>query len=136
MTWTPNLLEVRMMATHTTTQTTSLTARMAVAVLTLMAGVAAGCGGSGPHAPLTPEVLRGEAAHVQPQRVLALSASCGSVEFPCPDAYVKTVDEIVRSSMDFIGYALVQPDKLLGMPVLGLSGRIGPGIGNTIVHGE
>lgn len=79
----------------------------------LLAGCLGGGGvGGGGTVVLTPEVHRGPANGARPSRVLALSASCGSVELSCPHRYIETVDGIVRSSLDFAGYAVVQPDQL------------------------
>lgn len=74
-------------------------------------GILAGCGGS-PRRPLTAEVRYGAGYSSRPAKILALSASCGSVEFHCPRDYVATVDNIVRSSMGFAGYQLVVPESL------------------------
>ena len=59
---------------------------------------------------LHPEVQRGSAA--QPGKVIVLSAQCGSVERRCPDSYSAAVDEIVRSNLEFGGYALIDPTTL------------------------
>ncbi len=61
---------------------------------------------------LVPQVQAGPSAQIPAKRVLALSASCGSVEFECPPEYVSVVDGIVRSSMDFAGYSIVDPATL------------------------
>jgi hypothetical protein len=75
------------------------------------APLSSGCGGGGTVV-LAPEIQRGPAHGVRPNKVLALSASCGSMELSCPHRYIETVDGIVRSSLDFAGYAVVQPDQL------------------------
>lgn len=73
---------------------------------------------SGPVTPaMTPQVRHGPGVHVNPHKVLALSATCGSVEFSCPRSYIDTVDSIVRSTMDFAGYNLVLPDQLLNKTI-------------------
>ena len=68
------------------------------------------CGGR--PVPLKPQVRVGPANGANPNRVLALPATCGSVEFTCPPSYISTVNSIVRSSMDFAGYALVESEQL------------------------
>ena len=68
--------------------------------------------GSGTQVQLRPQVQLGPASHEQANKVLALSATCGSVEFECPEEYVAVVDGIVRSTMDFAGYTLVEPRTL------------------------
>ena len=73
---------------------------------------------SGPVTPaMTPQVRHGPGVHVKPQKILALSATCGSVTAPCPRTYIDTVDNIVRSGMDFAGYTLVLPDQLLNKTI-------------------
>lgn len=61
---------------------------------------------------LRPEANMGPGASVRPTKTLAMSASCGSAEFECPDSYVDTVNGIVRSSLEFKGYSLVLPEQL------------------------
>jgi hypothetical protein len=61
---------------------------------------------------LHPQVQPGPAAGVRPNRVLVLHAACGSVEFPCPDSYIDTVDTIVRGGLEFDGYNLVEAEGL------------------------
>lgn len=61
---------------------------------------------------LYPQVHVGPGARVKPARVLVLTASCGSMESRCPREYIATVDNIVRSSLDFAGYALVDAATL------------------------
>lgn len=61
---------------------------------------------------LRPESNMGPGAAVRPTKTLALAATCGSAEFECPDSYIDTVDGIVRSSLEFKGYALVLPEQL------------------------
>lgn len=61
---------------------------------------------------LHPEVQYGPGKNVQPKKVLALSATCGSMELKCPQSYITTVDGIVQSSMEFAGYALIDADTL------------------------
>lgn len=77
----------------------------------LFALVACSCGG-GQKVVLEPQVHLGPAQNVRPKRILALSASCGSVEFSCPHRYIETVDGIVRSSLDFTGFTVVDPETL------------------------
>lgn len=79
--------------------------------LALALALAAACGPS-TQVKLTPQVQPGPGNHNSATRVLALSASCGSVEFECPDNYVSVVDSIVRSTMDFAGYKLVEASGL------------------------
>lgn len=81
------------------------------AVLLSVTAALAGCATSTPR-PLVAQVQAGPGNQVRPQKVLALSAACGSAEFRCPREYVATVDAIVRSTMDFAGYQLVSPDTL------------------------
>ena len=78
----------------------------------LAALVFAGCATGSATPALSPQVQVGPGAKMNAVRVLTLSASCGSVEFECPAEYVGLVDSIVRSSMDFAGYALVDPETL------------------------
>ena len=79
-------------------------------VSTLVATAA--CASAPPPPPLTPQVQPGPAAGATPRRVLVLQASCGSIEFRCPREYIATVDQIVRSSLEFSGYALVSAEQL------------------------
>lgn len=78
----------------------------------VIALAASACAGSRPPPVLRPQVQIGPGARVATRRVLVLSASCGSMEFRCPREYIDTVDGIVRSQMDFAGYALVDPETL------------------------
>lgn len=78
--------------------------------ITILGG-AASCAEAPPVA-LMPQVQAGPGYQTRPTRVLALSASCGSVDFQCPPEYGSTVDGIVRSGLEFAGYAVVQPDQL------------------------
>jgi hypothetical protein len=73
--------------------------------------LAAGCASRAPVA-LVADLQRGPGQGTRPGRVLALSASCGSLEFRCPREYVDAVDGIVRSGLEFHDVALVQPDQL------------------------
>jgi hypothetical protein len=73
---------------------------------------AAACAGA-PPAPPQGEVAWGPARAARPNRILVLSATCGSVEFHCPREYVETVDAIVRSGLEFDGYHLVETRDLL-----------------------
>jgi len=61
---------------------------------------------------LFPQVQSGPAASVHPNRVLVLQASCGSIEYHCPAEFAKTVDTIVRSGLEFAGYAVVDSESL------------------------
>lgn len=61
---------------------------------------------------LHPQVQYGPAASVKPKRVLALHAMCGSLESRCPREYEQSVDAIVRSGLEFAGYAVVDSEKL------------------------
>lgn len=79
--------------------------------LALALALASACGSTN-QVQLRPQVQLGPASHEQATKVLALSATCGSVEFECPDEYVAVVDGIVRSTMDFAGYTLVEPRTL------------------------
>lgn len=67
---------------------------------------------SGPAPNLVAQVLRAPEAQPAPRLVLALDADCGSMEFSCPDQYTTTVDNIVRSSMDFVGYNMVPEERV------------------------
>jgi hypothetical protein len=58
------------------------------------------------------QVQAGPGSQTRATRVLSLSASCGSVDFECPPEYIETVDGIVRSTMEFAGYSLVEPRTL------------------------
>jgi hypothetical protein len=80
-------------------------------VLILLVAASA-CATSRPPPALQPQVQMGPGVRTQARRVLVLSASCGSMEFRCPREYIETVDGIVRSQMDFAGYALVDPETL------------------------
>jgi hypothetical protein len=57
-------------------------------------------------------VQYGPAAQIKPMRVLALQATCGSVDARCPKEYAETVDGIVRSGLEFAGYAVVDSNTL------------------------
>jgi hypothetical protein len=72
---------------------------------------ALGCATQKPSA-LHPQVQYGPAASIKPKRVLALTAMCGSVEKRCPKEYVQSVDAIVRSGLEFAGYAVVDSESL------------------------
>lgn len=61
---------------------------------------------------LRPQVMTGPAAGSPPGRVLVLHAACGSVDLPCPQSYIETVDAIVRGGLEFAGYNLVESDSL------------------------
>jgi hypothetical protein len=61
---------------------------------------------------LVPDVQRGPASGVPAGRVLALRASCGSVEYRCPREFGQTVDSIVRGGLEFAGYSVVDDDSL------------------------
>jgi len=61
---------------------------------------------------LHPEVQPGPAVGARPNRVLVLPASCGSVEEPCPQEYIKTVDDIIRGGLEFAGINVVQAENL------------------------
>lgn len=78
----------------------------------LIALALSACATSKPPPVLQPQVQIGPGSHTPARRVLVLSASCGSMEFRCPREYIDSVDGIVRSQMDFAGYALVDPDTL------------------------
>lgn len=68
---------------------------------------------AGPSMPaLRAHVRYGPGLHVLPRKVLALSAVCRSVESDCPDEYSAIVDNIVRMSTAFAGYALIVPEDL------------------------
>jgi len=61
---------------------------------------------------LVPDVQPGPASGTPAGRVLALRASCGSVEYRCPQEFGQTVDSIVRGGLEFAGYAVVDDDSL------------------------
>jgi len=61
---------------------------------------------------LIPEVQPGPASGTPAGTVLALRASCGSVEYRCPKEFGQTVDSIVRGGLEFAGYAVVDDDSL------------------------
>src|SRR5215471_648882 len=61
---------------------------------------------------LVPDVQRGPADVVPAGRVLALRASCGSVEYRCPKEFGQTVDAIVRGGLEFAGYTVVDDETL------------------------
>jgi hypothetical protein len=74
----------------------------------------AGCvASSRPQPVLVADVRSGPGVAIHPKRTLALSATCGSVEWRCPKSYVDTVDGIVRGGLEFEGHALIQSDELL-----------------------
>ncbi|HEY4177951.1 MAG TPA: hypothetical protein VGM90_13985 [Kofleriaceae bacterium] len=60
----------------------------------------------------TPEVQGGPAEGARPGRILVLEPSCGGLEEKCPQTYVRTVDNMVRASLEFKGLAVVDPDHL------------------------
>jgi hypothetical protein len=61
---------------------------------------------------LVPDFQLGPANMVPAGRVLALRASCGSVEYRCPKEFGQTVDSIVRGGLEFAGYAVVDDESL------------------------
>ncbi len=67
---------------------------------------------SGPAPKLVAQVSRPASEQPAPRLVLALDADCGSMEFTCPDQYKGTVDNIVRASMDFVGYNLIPEQQV------------------------
>jgi hypothetical protein len=73
---------------------------------------ASACATARPAPLLRPQVEIGPGARTPSRRVLVLSASCGSMEFRCPREYTDSVDGIVRSQLDFAGYALIDPETL------------------------
>ncbi|MBP9087935.1 MAG: hypothetical protein KBG15_17570 [Kofleriaceae bacterium] len=80
-------------------------------ILSLFTIAATGCMATS--APvLRPEANMGPGGAVRPTKTLAMAATCGSAESECPDAYIDIVDGIVRSSLEFKGYALVLPEQL------------------------
>ncbi len=81
------------------------------AILSMFTIALTGCMATGSTA-LRPEANMGPGAAVRPTKTLAMSATCGSAEFECPDSYIDTVNSIVRSSLEFKGYALVLPEQL------------------------
>ncbi len=66
-----------------------------------------------PPRPLSPEVALGPARAARPARVLVTRAHCGSMEYRCPADYGRTVDQIIRSQLEFTGHSLVEGDALL-----------------------
>src|SRR5215468_2176819 len=79
----------------------------------LLAIAIAGCAHqSGGEIVLVPDVQRGPANAAPPGRVLALRASCGSVEYRCPQEFGQTVDSIVRGGLEFAGYTVVDDESL------------------------
>jgi hypothetical protein len=61
---------------------------------------------------LVPQVQGGPANGARPTRVLVLQASCGSVEYRCPQEFGQTVDSIVRGGLEFAGYSVVGSEQL------------------------
>lgn len=91
-------------------QHSSIDARAVLSALSLLCALALGCASNS--ATLVSQVRKGPGSGVNPSRVLALSASCGSMESRCPPEYVETVDQIVRSTMGFAGYDVIEPGQL------------------------
>lgn len=83
----------------------------ALITLATLASLVSGCSARRPPV-LHPQVQHGPAAAAQPARVLVLPAACGSVEAPCPETYINTVDTIVRGGLEFVGFNIVEGDKL------------------------
>jgi hypothetical protein len=77
---------------------------LAVAVPTM------GCGGH--TVTLVPQVHPGPGRTMRPERILALSASCGAAERSCPRQHIELVDSIVRAELDFAGLTIVEPERL------------------------
>lgn len=73
----------------------------------------AACGGTTTSAqrPLTAESLRGPAAGPA-GRVLAITATCGSLQTQCRDTWAPTVDQIVLGGLEFRGYDTIDPQTL------------------------
>ena len=61
---------------------------------------------------LVPQVQAGPASSAHPSRVLVLAASCGSVDYRCPEEFGQTVDSIIRGGLEFAGYNVVGSEQL------------------------
>lgn len=64
-----------------------------------------------PQRPLTAESLHGPAAGPA-GRVLAITATCGSLETECRNTWAPAVDQIVLGGLEFRGYATIDPQTL------------------------
>lgn len=82
-------------------------------LLSLTFGIAlTACGAPRQNMVLTPQVQTGPANGAPAGRVLVLHAACGSLDHPCPQSYIETVDNIVRGGLEFAGYSLVEAETL------------------------
>lgn len=80
---------------------------LALVALVLLAA----CTGPGRQEVFHPEVVRGP-ADGPAGRVLTLTATCGGFEAECRANWAPTVDQIVMSSLEFRGYATIDPTTL------------------------
>lgn len=79
----------------------------------LIAFAMAACGPATPNVvALVPEVNRGPAADVKPQKILSLSSTCGAMDARCTTEYRSVVDNIVRSDLEFAGYSVIDSETL------------------------
>jgi hypothetical protein len=61
---------------------------------------------------LVPEVNRGPAAQEKPKKILSLTSTCGAMDARCTNGYRAAVDNIVRSSLEFAGYSVIDSESL------------------------
>jgi hypothetical protein len=80
--------------------------------IVIMGSLLAACAPQQHRGPLAPDVQPGPAAGARTGRVLVLAPTCGSAEFRCPKNYIETVDAIVRATLEFTGFAVVDPERL------------------------